>query len=382
MHHSRNTAQKQWAETKVLTISGVARVFNTKRKLLRNMEDYSKAWLLLLEYVEKMCLSETSEVSLAALKAMQEMILSSKEEQGFEMKSGSNAMNETNWRLCWKAWINIGEQKTSYIRNTSDLLSYSQILLTGFIQIYTSLLPFVKDQFREQDIDNLGKVLCSCISITTDSDMMESTNVLGPVHSAALEAMKKTREIFPNKFTNGLFQIYFKFVSNAFTVSSDRSHILEKNLFFGENVIEEVGAYFSSMSENESNLSVLPFDQILHKIVQVLGIPLNKRYQWPKQTTWRVAINVLIKILRLGLPLVRKYQSFDYTPFWMELSTVLENFLFPECLQDMEDRFTDGAIDCHVIELLREEVLPYPKIVAVEFIRRFVILLNRGITRL
>lgn len=25
MHHSRNTAQKQWAETKVLTISGVAR---------------------------------------------------------------------------------------------------------------------------------------------------------------------------------------------------------------------------------------------------------------------------------------------------------------------------------------------------------------------
>ena len=74
MHHSRNTAQKQWAETKVLTISGVARVFNTKRKLLRNMEDYSKAWLLLLEYVEKMSLSETSEVSLAALKAMQEML--------------------------------------------------------------------------------------------------------------------------------------------------------------------------------------------------------------------------------------------------------------------------------------------------------------------
>ena len=77
MHHSRNTAQKQWAETKVLTISGVVRVFNTKRKLLKSMEDYSKAWLLLLEYVEKMALSDTAEVSLAALKSLQEMIVSS-----------------------------------------------------------------------------------------------------------------------------------------------------------------------------------------------------------------------------------------------------------------------------------------------------------------
>ena len=37
MHHSRNTAQKQWCETKVLTISGVVRVFNTKKNLLRSV---------------------------------------------------------------------------------------------------------------------------------------------------------------------------------------------------------------------------------------------------------------------------------------------------------------------------------------------------------
>ena len=35
------------------------------------MGDYSKAWVLLLEYVEKMALSDTTEVSLAALKALQ-----------------------------------------------------------------------------------------------------------------------------------------------------------------------------------------------------------------------------------------------------------------------------------------------------------------------
>ena len=37
MHHSRDTAEKQWAETRVLTLAGVARVFNMKRKTLHKL---------------------------------------------------------------------------------------------------------------------------------------------------------------------------------------------------------------------------------------------------------------------------------------------------------------------------------------------------------
>ncbi len=37
IHHSRDTAEKQWAETRVLTLAGVARVFNTKRKILQQL---------------------------------------------------------------------------------------------------------------------------------------------------------------------------------------------------------------------------------------------------------------------------------------------------------------------------------------------------------
>ena len=139
IHHSRNTAQKQWAETKVLTISVVVRVFNTKRKLLKAMDDYSKAWLLLLEYVEKMALSETTEVALAALKAMQEMILSLSEEQ-VQVSAEGNEMKEINWMLCWKAWINIGTQKTKFMANCSGVSS-GNLLLTGYIQIFNSLFP-------------------------------------------------------------------------------------------------------------------------------------------------------------------------------------------------------------------------------------------------
>lgn len=66
-HCSRNTEHKQWSETQVLTISGVARVFVTKRSLLHSLGDFPKAWRLLLEHVEKLALSPTQEVSIAKL---------------------------------------------------------------------------------------------------------------------------------------------------------------------------------------------------------------------------------------------------------------------------------------------------------------------------
>ena len=90
------------------------------------MGDYSKAWVLLLEYVEKMALSNTSEVSLAALKALQEMIVasSSTQDSKSEAKASASAsaspehksdLRDINWTLCWKAWLNIGNQ----VRNTT-----------------------------------------------------------------------------------------------------------------------------------------------------------------------------------------------------------------------------------------------------------------------
>lgn len=62
IHHSRNTAQKQWAETQVLTLSGVARVFSSKRDALQSVSDFPRAWALLLEHIENSSLSKNTEV--------------------------------------------------------------------------------------------------------------------------------------------------------------------------------------------------------------------------------------------------------------------------------------------------------------------------------
>ncbi|XP_056454243.1 protein MON2 homolog isoform X1 [Gadus chalcogrammus] len=74
IHHSRDTAEKQWAETWVLTLAGVARIFNTKRYLLQQLGDFFKAWEVLLDHIQSAALSKNNEVSLAALKSFQEIL--------------------------------------------------------------------------------------------------------------------------------------------------------------------------------------------------------------------------------------------------------------------------------------------------------------------
>lgn len=47
----------------VMSLSGVARVFNNKRQLLQTLGDFPRAWSLLLEFVENSALSKNNEVS-------------------------------------------------------------------------------------------------------------------------------------------------------------------------------------------------------------------------------------------------------------------------------------------------------------------------------
>lgn len=46
----------------VLTLSGVARIFHTKREVLQKLGDFPRAWALLLEFIESSSLSKNNEV--------------------------------------------------------------------------------------------------------------------------------------------------------------------------------------------------------------------------------------------------------------------------------------------------------------------------------
>ena len=160
IHHSRNTAQKQWAETQVLTLSGVSRVFNTKRQLLQMLGDFPRAWSLLLEFIENSALSKSNEVSLAALKSFQE-ILYNRPTSAEERKISQKVVDATEkvddidiWNVAWRVWLKIGTESTkppsaeTIADKNEEIYIPSQPFLTALVQIFPALFQHIKIRYN------------------------------------------------------------------------------------------------------------------------------------------------------------------------------------------------------------------------------------------
>ena len=120
-------------------------------------------------------------------------------------------------------------------------------------------------------------------------------------------------------------------------------------------------------------------EHILFKLTRILHIPLKQKYKCYLQSNWRLSNKILHKVLKCGLPIARSKPE-QFQEFWDELASLFEDFLFPESMEDQkqEDKVADEAVDGQMVQLLREEVLPYPSQVPTDFIRKIVVLLNKG----
>uniref|UniRef100_M8CGH6 Protein MON2-like protein n=1 Tax=Aegilops tauschii TaxID=37682 RepID=M8CGH6_AEGTA len=64
IHHSRNTAQKQWDETIVLLLGGIARLLRSFFPLLQQLSKFSSGWAILLAFLKNSILNGSKEGNL------------------------------------------------------------------------------------------------------------------------------------------------------------------------------------------------------------------------------------------------------------------------------------------------------------------------------
>ncbi|KAM3332856.1 hypothetical protein ACQJBY_028158 [Aegilops geniculata] len=76
IHHSRNTAQKQWDETIVLLLGGIARLLRSFFPLLQQLTKFSSGWAILLAFLKNSILNGSKEVALAAINCLQTFVSS------------------------------------------------------------------------------------------------------------------------------------------------------------------------------------------------------------------------------------------------------------------------------------------------------------------
>ncbi|KAG5311481.1 MON2 protein, partial [Acromyrmex insinuator] len=403
IHHSRNTAQKQWAETQVLTLSGVARVFNTKRQLLQMLGDFPRAWSLLLEFIENSALSKNNEVSLAALKSFQEILFQPKGSDNTEVIQSNDS--EGLWTVTWRVWLNIGMESTAPPQEgDTDPYVPSQAFLTALMHIFPGVFQHIRNKFIGPDLQKLCIVLKNAVAVPVHG---ESTPYILPsmpdvvlthlqdevLHS--MELLQKEALNGPDNLRTMIVLIFLqllsfsklaceaptygkiptKHISQVRGVSAD--WITMNYVPFGEKALSMVVNLYQKTAHEMAVID----GQVLKYIIEALHVPLAMKYACPSATTWKLAVTSLLAVLHTGLPLARKYSE-QFQSMWLELASTLDDFLFPKSVlnveRGVEEIQADEAVDCQVMELLRDEVLPHSQHIPHQFILRVVMLLNKG----
>jgi len=373
--------------------------------LLTALGDFQKAWRLLLEHIEKLSLSTTQEVSLAALKSFHEMVMSG-EEKG--------EPDQARWATAWKSWLSIGSRATVVdfeMLKTSDSPSVpSQAFLTSLAHIFPLLFPHIKMTFTVRDLENLSSVVMSLINIPvlTDSELgyilSGNDDSLLPLHISIYKcisvleshALSSNQSLLP-----GIFRLYEKLscLVHSWPQGADLCQVKGlypgKFVLFGEKMLISLGRLY----EKTHNLKVVDESCVLLDIMNTVRIPLKNKYSCAKQSTWRIAKEVLLSVISTSLSdskvsngdtsktaltkdAAKDGEVMKDAEVWSVVSEALDSFLFPEAKppqdRSADELCEDELIDCDIIEFLKDKVLSQPFLFPQQFLLSIMVILNKG----
>ncbi|XP_076863184.1 protein MON2 homolog isoform X1 [Brachyhypopomus gauderio] len=455
IHHSRDTAEKQWAETWVLTLAGVARIFNTRRYLLQQLGDFFKAWEVLLDHIQSAALSKNNEVSLAALKSFQEILqlvtpvkdsdkpdaLSAMDIPSVLMEPlavpgpgrplprsdsladrlaqrygaqpqppppGEEQDDSALWWSAWSTWYRTGTECTRPPSGGGDKLAFvpSQPFLTALIQLFPALYQHIAAGFSMEDLRKLGVILHGAVSVPISSDASPfilpsyTEAVLTSLQEAVLTALDVLQKaicvgpetlqvMYPAIFEQLLQFAEFsckppqygkmetKHVANA--KYNQAEWVALNYVPFAERSLEVVVDLYHKTACHKAVVN----ESVLQSIIKTLRTPLGLKYACPAESTWKLAVTSLLKVLSIGLPVARQQASSGrFDTMWPELASAFEDFLFtkstpPDNLSIQEFQKNE-AIDVEVVQLISTEILPYANFIPREFVGQIMAMLNKG----
>uniref|UniRef100_A0A8C9ZVA3 Protein MON2 homolog n=1 Tax=Sander lucioperca TaxID=283035 RepID=A0A8C9ZVA3_SANLU len=458
IHHSRDTAEKQWAETWVLTLAGVARIFNTRRYLLQQLGDFFEAWEVLLNHIQSAALSKNNEVSLAALKSFQEILqigtpvkdsdkagdafaamgvppvlidpLSASgpgrplvrsdslverltRYNGAELQApppGEESALEDSalWWSAWNTWYRTGTDSTRPPSGPAEKFSFipSQPFLTALIQIFPALYQHIKANFSMEDLKKLGVILHGAVSVPISSDASPfilpsfTEAVLTSLQEAVLTSLdvlqkaicvgpENLQVMYPAIFEQLLLFVEFsckppqygrmetKHVANA--KYNQAEWVALNYVPFAERSLEVVVDLYHKTACHKAVIN----EKVLQNIIKTLRMPLGLKYACPSESTWKLAVSSLLKVLSIGLPVARQHASSGkFDTMWPELANAFEDFLFtkstpPDNLSIQEFQKNE-AVDVEVVQLISTEILPFANFIPKDFVGQIMTMLNRG----
>jgi histone H3/H4 len=118
VHHSRNTAAKQWSETRSLAIESVSRI--VKEHGIRwndlELEIVKDAVMQIVEFIRQSTQTHTSEIAKTTVRHYQEML---------EADALRDEIKEILWKGAWEIWFGLAESASSGVNFFTTFANHS-----------------------------------------------------------------------------------------------------------------------------------------------------------------------------------------------------------------------------------------------------------------
>ncbi|KAI7900381.1 uncharacterized protein BX663DRAFT_517389 [Cokeromyces recurvatus] len=434
LHHSRDTAEKQWDETKVLILTGISSIFHDFLNDLCQLEHFQQAFTLLLAHLEDSCIRSSQEVSFASIKSFKTIITLPS-----NFKETSKLMSL--WHRAWNTWEAIGlkicqsmngdllsttpEKKdflTSFNNdNETELQSFTlslstsaiapvsndftQDMLTSYVNMFTDLYKLISSTFTLENVVSLLSVLRNVLVYSTSPQYRPDIDHVSPLQEAVLDVVQKL-----DMSMDGVPPLVLADLAEYMTLaflsppedgqSKSRGYIPPSQRKFSTVTYIALNKKCSSLVVNlfkaHANALSLYTEGIFEHIIGAFGLPMKLKYDCPpsykhgddKTPLWKIATTGFLDILKIGL---EKLESFEeevpverFCGVWHTLMDILEGSLLspsspPESM-NIEELDADEHFDISILKSIESIVVVHlgqPR-VPIEVIKKLVHIIHEG----
>ncbi|KAH9286611.1 Protein MON2 -like protein [Echinococcus granulosus] len=436
VHHSRDTAAKQWAETVVLTLSGVARCFVSKQSQLVSLNRFFEIWERLLSNAERAVLTPNSEIAQNALSTLRILL-------DFDTSQCAIDKSTATWLAFWRTWVSIGGQFIDFFSasNSSEDITKNEAFQSQnttlqkpaactfgpdffalFFDLFPPLFPRVQQNFNGAFFAEFSKIasqgvlgplllshqpplsgvngLRTTATTITPSFMSSFTaNVVDEqgltqtqrsvfnclsVIGEAIQTNESTFQILLVPFLELLLRLSLYAV--RITRPGSNTDLVEaipmNYIVFAEKCLELATQLYKAFANSE----VLRNANGLLKMVEALHVPLAAKYKCQCRSTWLLASKCFMETIAIGVPIATKQKSSlpktANGELWNLVYITIRDFLFcqnqPVEPLSGEEFQQHEALDCKFIELICDRFLSRPEGLPPRFIEQLIGVLGLG----
>ncbi|XP_022719220.1 protein MON2 homolog isoform X2 [Durio zibethinus] len=423
IHHSRNTAQKQWDETLVLVLGGIARLLRSFFPFLISLNNFWSGWESLLHFVKDSILNGSKEVSLAAINCLQTTVLSHSSKGNLPMPYLVSVLDVYEVVL---------QKSPNYSGITTNKVK--QEVLHGLGELYVQAQRMFDDHMYTRLLAIIGLAIKQTVTTTDNCEaeghvphvlrtVLEVLPILCPAEHLSSMWLILLRELLqylpgpdspPQSEEDGAGQastsdhipdvhVKMKYETPNGTASasvqkaevpsptSDSAPAATVNIpsyLFAEKLIPALVDLVLQAPAIEKYI-------ILPEVIQSLGRSMTTRRDSPDGSLWRLAVEGFNRILVDVVSKVAvvcgpdsKISKSARLRIWKEVADVYEIFLVGYCGRALPSNSLssvtlkdDEALEMTIVNILGEEILKSPIDTPIEILQRLVSTLDRCASR-